>query len=156
MNIEYIHGRFENPKYNGKAEKIISSLVLHQIKQQNKEKALSNVKNLLSKNGRFILCDTLMFFDSENDSKTFNDVYRYLLPKTTPSKIYDKYIRKYMENDLDYIYTWEDMKKYTPPENRYYSKIELEGLLRKLNMKIVKEKIFTPFFGIVMIEKNDT
>lgn len=150
-NIAYIHGSFENPKYSEKADRVISSLVFHQVKPDKREKSLLNVKKLLSEDGMFILCDTFMFFDSENDSTLFNKVYRYLLPKTTPVKIYEKYIKPHMESDFDYVYTWEDMKKYTPKENWYYSKTELETILKKIDMKIIEEKVFSPFFGIVVI-----
>lgn len=154
-NIAYIHGSFENPKYAEKADRIVSSLVFHQVKPDKREESLLNVKNLLTKNGMFILCDTFMFFDPENDSVLFNKVYRYLLPKTTPVKIYEKYIKPHMEGDLDHVYTWEEMKEYTPKENWYYSKTELEIMLKKIDMKIIEEKVLSPFFGIVVIKNKD-
>ena len=33
-----------------------------------------------------------------------------------------------MEKDLSYIYTWDDMKKYTPKKNRFYSENDLEKI----------------------------
>lgn len=77
------------------------------------------------------------------------------MPKTTPAKIYETYIKQHIEDDLDYVYTWEDMKKYTPKENRYYSKVELEIILKKLDMKIIEETVFSPFFGIVVIKNSE-
>jgi len=154
-HIAYIHGSFEKPKCYEKADRIVSSLVLHQVNPDKREQALLNVKNLLAKNGLFILCDTFMFFNPENDTELFNKVYRYLLPKTTPAKIYETYIKQHIEDDLDYVYTWEDMKKYTPKENRYYSKAELEIILKKLDMKIIEETVFSPFFGIVVIKNSE-
>ena len=153
-NITYIHGLFENPKYYEKADRIVSSLVFHQVKPDKRENSLLNVKKLLTKNGMFILCDAFMFFDPENNSTLFNKVYRYLLPKTTPLKIYEKYIKPHMEDDLNYVYTWEDMKKYTPKENWYYNKAELKIILEKIDMKIIEEKVFSPFFGIVVIKNK--
>lgn len=154
-NIQYIHGSFEHPKYTGKVDKIISSLVFHQITPDKRADSLLNVKNLLPQDGIFILCDTFMFFHPENDNVLFNKVYRYLLPKTTPLKIYEESIKAHMEGDLNYVYTWKDMKKYTPKENWYYSKPELERILKKINMKIINEKVFSPFFGIVAIKNED-
>ena len=151
-NIQYIRGSFEKPNCNITADKIISSLAFHQVAYGKRKKALSNIKKLLSENGKFILCDTCMFFDTEHNSELFNKVYRYVLAKTTPTKIYDKYIKPHMEKDLSYIYTWADMKKYTPKKSRFYSENDLEKLLTALNMKITKKKLYTPFFGIAVIE----
>lgn len=153
-NIRYVRGSFEKPNCNIISDKIISSLAFHQVAYGKKKKALLNIKNLLSENGKFILCDTCMFFNPERNSELFNQVYRYILAKTTPSKIYDKYIKPHMEKDLSYIYTWDDMKKYTPKKNRFYSENDLEKIIGNLGMHITKKKAYTPFFGIAVIERT--
>ncbi len=58
---------------------------------KHKKKALNSVKNLLKKDGSFILCDTLILFDPYENQELFNKTYRYLLEKTTPKEIYKKY-----------------------------------------------------------------
>lgn len=59
-----------------------------------------------------------------------------------------------MEKDLSYIYTWDDMKKYTPKKNRFYSENDLEKIIGNLDMHITKKKAYTPFFGIAVIERT--
>jgi hypothetical protein len=76
-------------------------------------------------------------------------VYRYLLPKTTPKKIYQKYIEPNIEDG--YVYTWEDMKKYTPEDNWYYSLCDLNNWLPECGLKILKTIDLCPFLGIVTI-----
>jgi cyclopropane fatty-acyl-phospholipid synthase-like methyltransferase len=152
-NIQYIKGSFENLHYKGHADRIISSLAFHQIKHGKRGRSIKNIKKCLLESGRFILCDTLMFFNPEKEQSKFNEVYRYLLPITTPVNIYEKYIKPYMEDD-SYQYSWEDMKKYTPKNNWYYSIGELEEEVEKNMMKIVNIDELAPFFGIVSIENK--
>ncbi|HBK32631.1 class I SAM-dependent methyltransferase [Limibacterium fermenti] len=150
-NVEYRKGSFEAPGYAGKVDKIISSLVFHQVKKNKRQQSLANVKNLLQPDGSFILCDTLMFFDPREEREKFNAVYRYLLAVTTPSDIYDNHIKPYLA-DTGYMYSWYDMEKYTPEDYRYYSKGELEKQLLEIGMEIKRIEEFSPFFGIFKIE----
>lgn len=151
-SIQFIQGSFEKPHCKEKADIIISSLVFHQVKQSKRKKALQNVADLLKPGGRFILCDTIMLFDAENDADQFNEIYRYLLPKTTPRNIYEKYILPNLEEG--YTYTWKDMKKYTPQNCWYYSIRELENWLIDCGMEINKKVEISPFFGIVVCKVN--
>ncbi len=151
-NIQYIKRAFENLHYKGVADIIISSLAFHQIKYGERRKSIKNIKCCLSEAGRFILCDTLMLFDPEKDRSKFNEIYRYLLPITTPRKIYEKYIKPYIEDDF-YQYSWDDMKKYTPKNNWYYSIKDLEKELDKNAMEIESIDEITPFFGILSIQR---
>lgn len=149
-NIELIKGSFEVPNYHNCADKIISSLVLHQIALNNKKEALSNIKKLLGKNGIFVLCDTIILFDPIKEKELFNKTYRYLIEKTTPTKTYESSIKKYFEDNA-YVYSWEDMKKYTPEKYWYYSLSDLQSILNDLAMKIIKIDEICPFFGILSI-----
>ncbi len=108
---------------------------------------------MLKKDGSFILCDTLILFDPYENQELFNKTYRYLLEKTTPKKIYEKYIKKHFE-DRTYIYSWDDMKKYTPKESQFYCIKELLNLLQELEMKITNIDEICPFFGIINIENK--
>ncbi len=149
-NIKFIKGSFETPHYKQQVDKIISSLVFHQMNWEHKKKALSNVKKLLKEDGVFILCDTLILFDPYENKELFNKTYRYLLEKTTPKKIYEKYIKKHFE-DANYVYSWEDMKKYTPKDSQFYCIKELSDLLNELEMKITNIDKISPFLGIINI-----
>lgn len=60
-NVKFIQGSFEQMNYNKKTDIIVSSLTFHQVKD--KICALKNVKDILRKKGKFILCDTLIMFD---------------------------------------------------------------------------------------------
>ncbi|MDK2951056.1 MAG: hypothetical protein PWQ77_721 [Kosmotogales bacterium] len=149
-NIEYIKGSFEDFKCKTKVNAIVSSITFHQVNPENKRKALANVKKALNEGGRFILCDTLILFNPFSELEFFNSVYRYLLSRTTPDSIYEKYIKPNMEED-SYIYSWEDMKKYTPEKFWYYSLNELETIVDELEMKIEEIEKLSPFFGILKI-----
>lgn len=118
---------------------VVSSLAFHQVKYSYKTTALKNVKNLLNKNGRFVLCDTMILFDAENEPEFFDMVYRYLLEKTTPAEIYKNHIAPYLQKD--YIYTWDDMKRYTPKDNWFYSLAELKEWLAECSLMVVTRKI---------------
>jgi hypothetical protein len=54
-----------------------------------------------------------------------------------------------------YIYSWEDMKKYTPEKFWYYSLNELETMVDELEMKIEETEKLSPFFGILKITKHN-
>lgn len=148
-SIQYLHGSFEKPNYYGKADKIISSLVFHQVGYDEKPRALRQTSGMLKADGCFVLCDTMMMFDAENDAARFNEVYRYLLPKTTPKEVYRKYIEPNME--AGYVYTWEDMKKYTPKDNWFYGINDLKSWLSACELKILDKIEICPFFGIIII-----
>lgn len=156
-NVSFIQGRFENPNCAEKVDIVLSSLTFHQVSPDNREKAVEEIRKLLRRNGIFIICDTLMFFDPEKEPEKFNDVYRYILPKTMPKDIFKKNVEPYLNIDPNYIYTWKDMKRYTPKDNWFYSLRELENIFQDKGFKIeVKEEI-TPFFGIVkgrLIKEN--
>ena len=152
-NVEFIRGSFEKPNYKEKVDRVISSLTFHQVIYNKKEKALKNVKELIKDNGKFVLCDTMMFFNVENEKEKFNIIYRYLLEKTTPEDIYEKYIKPKMEDET-YIYTWEDMKKYTPKKEWYYCIQDLEKMLSRIGLRIDKIEELCPFFGILVIENK--
>ncbi len=149
-NINYIQGSFERPGFTGIADVIISSLAFHQVKYELKTSALKNVKAMLNKSGRFILCDVIILFDPEQNPTEFNRVYRYLLEKTTPSNIYKKHIAPHMQNE--HIYTWNDMQKYTPKDYWFYSLSDMEKWLKTSNLKIANKLALCPFFGILTIE----
>jgi len=152
-NIVFKRGTFEHFSLPDKADIITSSLAFHQVKYRKRGIAIKNIFNHLNKDGVFVLCDTIMLFDAENDSEQFDKVYRYLLPKTTPSKIYQKYIEPKIEKQ-PYIYTWKDMKKYTPKNEWYYSINDLKKIVEENDMEIENIEEIVPFFGIVKIVKK--
>ena len=149
-SIEYLQGAFESLNCSQKIDVVVSSLAFHQVKYSYKTTALKNVKNLLNKNGRFVLCDTMILFDAENEPEFFDMVYRYLFEKTTPAEIYKNHIAPYLQKD--YIYTWDDMKRYTPKDNWFYSLAELKEWLAECSLMVVDQSELCPFFGIITIE----
>lgn len=148
-NIRYVQGAFEQLNCAQTADVIISSLAFHQVPYQRKIESLRNIAKVLKNSGRFILCDTMIMFDPKSEQGLFDKVYRYLLEKTTPPDIYRKQIAPYIQND--HIYTWEDMKQYTPENNWFYSLNELTVWAAENGMTILEKEEFCPFFGIVTI-----
>ena len=148
-NIQFLRGSFEKPNYKECVDKVVTSLVFHQVRHSKRQKAIRNIYNLLKPGGSFIFCDTFFCFHVEADPERFNRIYRYLLPKTIPGEIYEKYIEPHFQRDPDYIYTWEDMKKYTPKNNWFYSLDDLKSLLHAVGFRIEQESELAPFFGMV-------
>lgn len=153
-NIRLINGKFENPRYYQKVDIVLSSLVLHQLSLNNKKTAIKETKKLLRRNGSLIICDTLMFFNPLTEPKKFNDIYRYLLPRTLPTNVYEKYVKPHFSSNKDYIYTWEDMKKYTSKEYWFYSFSELKDILESADFMIEDKIDISPFFGIIKARNN--
>lgn len=150
--VKYLQGTFESLNCFQKIDVAVSSLVFHQVKYLHKTTALKNVNNLLNKNGRFVLCDTMIMFDAKHNPDFFDMVYRYLLEKTTPPDIYKDYIAPHLQKN--YIYTWDDMKKYTPKDNWFYSLAELKEWLAECSLMVVDQLELCPFFGIITIEHS--
>ena len=150
-NIKYIEGAFEKLNYTGEADVVISSLAFHQVSQQYRATAIKNIESLLKKTGKFVLCDTIIMFDPKANPELFDKVYRYLLEKTVPQDIFTTQIAPYLQND--HIYTWEEMKEYTPEDSWFYSENDLRKWASESNMQILEAKEFCPFFGIVVIGK---
>lgn len=147
LSIDYIQGSFETPNYYGKADVVISSLAFHQVRYDYKQMALKNIKNMLVPTGHFILCDMIIMFDAERDAPKFNEVYRYLLAETTPPSIYKQHIEPYL--NAEQVYTWDDMKEYTPKDNWFYSMSELQLWLAQCGMSVINVEELCPFFGII-------
>lgn len=118
-NVEFIRGGFLNPGTSERIDLFISSAAFHHVTEKDKGKAIAIIYNLLKENGRVVISDPFIFFDPEEDPERFNRIYRYLTPKTLPEKIYKSYLEPHFNSNPKYIYTWEDMKRYTPKEGQY-------------------------------------
>lgn len=94
----------------------------------------------------------MIMFDAKHNPDFFDMVYRYLLEKTTPPDIYKDYIAPHLQKN--YIYTWDDMKKYTPKDNWFYSLAELKEWLAECSLMVVDQLELCPFFGIITIEHS--
>ena len=151
-NIKYIQGSFEDFNYKGKVDKIISMLAFHQVPWDYKEKALKNISEALEKDGDFILCDTMILFDPDDNSELFNEVYRYLLKETTPDKIYKKFIEPNLADNE--VYTVKDMKENSPKDNWFYSIKEVEKWAGNANLELDNKVELCPFFGVVVFKKK--
>ena len=151
--ITYLQGAFENLNCQQKVDVVVSSLAFHQVAYSQKVTALRNIRDILKEGGRFILCDTIILFDAQNNPEFFDTVYRYLLEKTTPFDIYQRHIAPYLQKE--HIYTWDDMKQYTPKENWFYSLGELKEWLTAARLGIVDIMELCPFFGIITIRHSN-
>lgn len=152
-NVKYIQGSFEELNCNQSVNKVISMLAFHQVPWDYKEKSLENISKILTTDGYFYLCDTMLLFDTENDTKLFNKVYRFLLKETTPEEIYKNYIEPYLKENE--VYTVEDMRENSHKDNWFYSLKELEHWSEKANMELVKTVAICPFFGVLIFKKNN-
>lgn len=150
-NIRFIAGTFEDPKYAQKADMVLSSLVFHQVAL--KKAGIRETCKLLRPNGTFVMCDTMMFFDPLSEPEKFNDVYRYLLPRTMPKDAFEKHVRPAFDNNPGYVYTWDDMKAYTPKRDRLYSLREFSVLMEGVGLEIEYKEEIAPFFGIIRARK---
>jgi ubiquinone/menaquinone biosynthesis C-methylase UbiE len=150
VNVQYVQGSFEQLNCNQKANKIVSMLAFHQVPWKDKERALKNISDVLEKDGYFLLCDTMIMFNPEEEPELFDKVYRYLLKETTPEEIYTQYIEPYLDKDA--IYSVNDMKENTPEDNRFYFLEELESWAKKSGLKLIKTVEICPFFGVVVLQ----
>lgn len=151
-NIKYIQGSFEKLNFSQKADKAISMLAFHQVPWDDKVKALKNVSDIIDDNGYFYLCDTLILFNPDEDTKLFDKVYRYLLKETTPDEIYKNYIEPYIDDSE--VYTIDDMKENSPKDNWFYSIEDVKKCIKDTNLKIIKVAELCPFFGVVIFQKS--
>ncbi len=151
-NIKYIQGSFEKLNFSQKADKAISMLAFHQVPWDDKVKALKNVSDIIDDNGYFYLCDTLILFNPNEDTKLFDKAYRYLLKETTPDEIYKNYIEPYIDDSE--VYTIDDMKENSPKDNWFYSIEDVKKWIKDTNLKIIKVAELCPFFGVVIFQKS--
>lgn len=151
-NIKYIQGSFEKLNFSQKADKAISMLAFHQVPWDDKVKALKNVSDIIDDNGYFYLCDTLILFNPNEDTKLFDKAYRYLLKETTPDEIYKNYIEPYIDDRE--VYTIDDMKENSPKDNWFYSIEDVKKWIKDTNLKIIKVAELCPFFGVVIFQKS--
>lgn len=119
-------------------------LAFHQVPWKDKAKALQNVAGVLEKGRLFFLCDTMLLFNPEDDTKLFDSVYRYLLKETAPDEIYKKYIAPNLDDST--IYTIADMKENSPEDTWFYSLEELKNWAEPSGLKVSKVIELSPFF----------
>lgn len=150
--IEYIQGSFENLNYNGKADKIISMLAFHQVPWNDKAKALKNVSESLAWDGCFLLCDTVILFNPDENPELFDKVYRYLLRETVPDEIYKKHIEPYLVDGE--VYTLNDMREGSPKDNWFYSMKDLDEWAEFAGLESEKKVELCPFFGVIAFRKR--
>lgn len=63
-NIEFVVGDFLNPNVSEKVDAIVSNIALHHLTDEEKERAIANMAGLLKDNGRVVLGDVIIFFDT--------------------------------------------------------------------------------------------
>ena len=131
------------------ADLIISSLVLHQVNRADWSKLFKAVAQVMKVGGEMIMADEVILFDPEAYPERFDEVYRYLLEKTTPADVYEHHIKPYLKEG--HIYTWQDMKENTPPEYWFYSVEDLKSTLKNTGLELTDVQEITPFFGLLKI-----
>lgn len=62
-NVKYIQGSFEALNCNQSVNKVISMLAFHQVPWDYKEKSLENISEILTTDGYFYLCDTMLLME---------------------------------------------------------------------------------------------
>jgi ubiquinone/menaquinone biosynthesis C-methylase UbiE len=148
-NIEFVRGNFLKPNVEEKVNLVVSSIAFHHVIDEEKGKAVKIMYDLLEDNGRVVICDPMFFFDPEENPERFNRIYRYLAPKVTPDSVYKAYFEPYFIKYKDYVYTWDDMKKYTSKNELYYKAGDLIRLFERAGFTIEKTDELAPFFGIL-------
>jgi hypothetical protein len=136
-------------KCGGKGQPPVSSIAFHHVIDEEKGKAVKIMHDLLEDNGRVAICDPMFFFEPEENPERFNQIYRYLAPKVTPESVYKAYFEPYFIKYKDYVYTWDDMKKYTTENERYYKVSDMIRLFERAGFTIEKTDEHAPFFGIL-------
>jgi ubiquinone/menaquinone biosynthesis C-methylase UbiE len=152
-NVEFVRGEFLQPVVEEQADMIVSSSAFHHVVEEKKGEAISIMYDLLKETGRVVMCDPFFFFDPEKEPERFNRIYRYLMPKTLPEKVYKTYVEPHFKENPDYIYTWDDMKRYTPKEGQYYKVSDLKRLFEIQGFEVTKSDALAPFFGILCAKK---
>ncbi len=152
-NVEFVIGSFLHPGVDERVDLIVSSSAFHHVAEEEKGEAIAIMHALLSETGRVVMCDPFFFFDPEEEPERFNRMYRYLMPRTVPEQMYKAYVEPHFRANPDYVYTWEDMKRYTPEEGQYY---KLSDLIRRFETQgfvVTQTDELAPFFGILVARK---
>jgi cyclopropane fatty-acyl-phospholipid synthase-like methyltransferase len=152
-NVEFVMGSFLSPGVVERVDLIISSAAFHHVIEEDKGEAIAIMYDLLNETGRVVMCDPFFFFDPEEDAARFNKICRYLMPRTLPQEVYKAYVEPHFLENTDYVYTWEDMKRYTPKEGQYYRISDLKRLLERQGFVVTKSDELAPFFGILGAKK---
>lgn len=63
-NIEFVIGDFLEPNVSEKVDIIVSNIALHHLTDEEKEQAIARMAGLLNDNGRLVLGDVIIFFDT--------------------------------------------------------------------------------------------
>jgi cyclopropane fatty-acyl-phospholipid synthase-like methyltransferase len=153
MNVEFVRGEFLHPMVEERADLIISASAFHHVAEEKKGEAIATMSALLQETGRVVMCDPFFFFDPEQEPKRFNKIYRYLTPRTLPEAVYKAYVEPHFNENPDYVYTWDDMKRYTPQEGQYYKVSDLQRLFEMHGFEVTRCEELAPFFGILCAKK---
>ena len=136
----------------GSVDLLVSSLMLHQLSDENQLALFQKIHSLLKDDGEMVFADELILFDPEAEPERFNRVYRYLLANTTPKDVYEQQIKPYLTDG--YVYTWQDMKANTPPEFWFHTLPHLQTKLHAANLVLREVKELTLFFGLCRVTKQ--
>ena len=63
-NIDFVVGDFLNPNVGEKADIIVSNIALHHLTDEEKERAIKKMAEMLNDNGRVVIGDVIIFFDT--------------------------------------------------------------------------------------------
>ena len=151
-NIEFVIGNFLKPNVEEKINLVVSSIAFHHVIDEEQGKTIKIMHDLLEDNGRVVICDPMFFFEPEENPEKFNRIYRYLAPKVTPEQIYKADFEPYFKEYKDYVYTWDDIKKYTTENERYYKVSDVIRLFERTGFTIEMTDELAPFFGILALK----
>lgn len=152
-HISFMQGNLlQLPLPPGSVDLLVSSLMLHQVSDENQLALFQKIHSLLKDDGEMVFADELILFDPEAEPERFNRVYRYLLANTTPKDVYEQQIKPYLADG--YVYTWQDMKANTPPEFWFHTLPHLQTKLHAANLVLREVKELTPFLGLFRVTKQ--
>lgn len=152
-NVSFQCGAIQDLELSAESVDLItSSLVLHQVKWDERDRLFDAVRRVLKADGEMVMADEIILFNPDTFPEKFDKVYRYLLEYTTPKEAYENHIKPYLQEG--YIYTWQDMKENTPPEYWFYSIEDLISTLKDARLKLVDVHEITPFFGLLKIKRQ--
>ena len=79
-NIDFIVGDFLSPNYSDKVDVIVSNIALHCLTDADKEKAIKIMAHMLNDNGRLVLGDVIVFFDTtqKEADEVLNVIQEYM------------------------------------------------------------------------------
>jgi len=120
-NIDFVVGDFLNPNVGEKVDIIVSNIALHHLTDEEKEKAIKRMAEMLNDGGRIVLGDVIIFFDTtQKQADEVLDVIREYLGRSRSRAI--KELREVFRKS--YPARFETLEKYFADSGLKIEKVE--------------------------------